>query len=78
MLTELAALVNILASVVGSLTNPTKLANTFRSNGINVSDKTIGAYIVYLMDAFLISKAECYDIKGKNILLLHLSITLPM
>jgi len=53
----MAALVNILASAVGSLTNPTKLANTFRSSGINVSDKTIGAYIVYLMDAFFISKA---------------------
>lgn len=62
----MAALVNILASAVGSLTNPTKLANTFRSNGINVSDKTIGTYIVYLMDAFLISKAERYDIKGKK------------
>ena len=62
----MAALVNILASAVGSLTNPTKLANTFRSNGIKVSDKTIGAYIVYLMDAFFISKAERYDIKGKK------------
>lgn len=62
----MAALVNILASAVGSLTNPTKLANTFRSSGINVSDKTIGAYIVYLMDAFFISKAERYDIKGKK------------
>lgn len=62
----MATLVNILASAVGSLTNPTKLANTFRSNGINVSDKTIGAYIVYLMDAFFISKAERYDIKGKK------------
>lgn len=50
---------------------------TFRSNGINVSDKTVGAYIVYLMDAFFISKAERYDIKGKNILLPLLSITLP-
>lgn len=62
----MAALVNILASAVGFLTNPTKLANTFRSNGIKVSDKTVGAYIVYLMDAFFISKAERYDIKGKK------------
>lgn len=53
----MAALVNVLASAVGSLTNPTKLANTFRSSGINVSDKTIGAYIVNLMDVFFISKA---------------------
>ena len=62
----MAALVNILASAVGSLTNPTKLANTFGSNGINVSDKTIGVYIGYLLDAFFISKAERYDIKGKK------------
>jgi len=62
----MAAVVNILASAVGSLTNPTKLANTFDSNGIRVSDKTIGAYIGYLQDAFFISKAERYDIKGKK------------
>ena len=59
-------LVNILASAVGSLTNPTKLANTFKSNGIPVSDKTIGVYIGYLLDAFFINKAERYDIKGKK------------
>ncbi len=59
-------LVNILASAIGSLTNPTKLANTFKSNGIHVSDKTIGVYIGYLLDAFFINKAERYDIKGKR------------
>lgn len=60
-------LVNILASGIGSLTNPTKLANTFASNGRgNVSDKTISSYINYLMDAFLIQKAERYDIKRKK------------
>ncbi len=62
----MAALVNVLASMVGSLANPTKLANTFRTNGIHVSDKTIGAYIEYLLDAFFISKADRYDIKGKK------------
>ena len=62
----MAALVNVLASAVGSLTNPTKLTNTFLSNGIRVSDKTIGVYIGYLQDAFFISKAERYDIKGKK------------
>lgn len=59
-------LVNILASAVGSLTNPTKLANTFKSNGIHVSDKTIGVYIGYLLDAFFINKAKRYDIKGEK------------
>ncbi len=62
----MSVLLNILASAVGSLTNPTKLANTFRSNGMPVSDKTIGTYIGYLLDAFFISKAERYDIKGKR------------
>ena len=60
------ALVNVLASAVGSLTNPSKLANTFASNGIPVSDKTVSAYIDYLLDAFFISRAERYDIKGKK------------
>lgn len=62
----MSTLLNILASSVGSLTNPTKLANTFSSNGIPVSDKTIGTYIGYLLDAFFISKAERYNIKGKR------------
>ena len=62
----MAALVNILASAVGSLTNPLKLANTFGSNGMHVSDKTIGIYIGYLLDAFFISKSQRYDIKGKR------------
>lgn len=62
----MAAMINILASAVGSLTNPTKLANTFSTNGIHVTDKTIGAYIGYLLDVFFISKAERYDIKGKK------------
>ncbi len=59
-------LVKILASAVGSLTNPSKLANTFASNGISVTDKTIGVYIGYLLDAFFVDRAERYDIKGKK------------
>lgn len=62
----MSALLDVLASAVGSLSNPTKLAHTFSSNGISVSDKTIGAYIDYLLDAFFISKAQRYDIKGKR------------
>ena len=60
------ALINMLASAVGSLTNPTKLAKAFGSNGIETSDKTINTYIGHLLDAFMISKAERYDIKGKK------------
>ncbi len=63
----LNTLINILASSVGSLTNPTKLANTFISSGIkDVSVQTITQYISYLLDAFLITKVERYDIKGKK------------
>ena len=58
--------VNVLASDIGSLTNPYKLANTFKSHGINVSDMTISLYLEYLMDAFLISRAKRFDIKGKK------------
>ncbi len=61
------ALVNILASSVGSLTNPNKLSNTFESSNIKeVSVNTITSYINYLLDAFLIEKAERYDVKGKK------------
>ena len=63
----LASLINVLASSVGSLTNPLKLENTFKSKGFkNVSAKTINTYIYYLIDAFMINKALRYDIKGKK------------
>lgn len=64
---ELDELVDILASAVGSLTNPLKLANTFKSvKKKTISDKTLKRYIDYLMDAFLVSKAVRYDIKGRK------------
>lgn len=64
---ELDELVDILASAVGSLTNPSKLAKTFKSvKGKVISDKTLKTYIDYLIDAFLISKAKRFDIKGKR------------
>ena len=64
---ELDELVDILASAIGSLTNPLKLANTFKSvKKKNISDKTLKKYIDYLIDAFLVSKAVRYDIKGKH------------
>jgi len=64
---ELDELVDILASAVGSLTNPMKLANTFKTvkNKV-ISDKTLKKYMDYLMDAFLVSKAVRYDIKGRK------------
>lgn len=64
---ELDELVDILASAVGSLTNPLKLANAFKSvKKKTISDKTMKKYMDYLMDAFLVSKAVRYDIKGRK------------
>lgn len=63
----LDAVVNILASSIGSLTNPNKLSNTFESSGFkDVSVNTITSYINYLQDSFLIEKATRYDVKGKK------------
>ena len=66
--TEFEELVRILTSSVGSPINPTNLANTFKSvKHLNhITDKTIETYIGYLADAFMIEKAERYDIKGKK------------
>lgn len=64
---ELDELVELLASAVGSLTNPLKLSKSFQSmKNKKISDKTIKNYIDYFEDAFLISKAARYDIKGKK------------
>ncbi len=63
----LDTIINILASSIGSLTNPNKLAKAFESNGIKgISTNTITAYISFLQDAFLIEKSERYDVKGKK------------
>ena len=64
---ELDELVDILASAVGSLTNPLKLANTFKTvKKKTISDKTLKKYMDYLMDAFLVSKAVRYDVRGRR------------
>ena len=64
---ELEDLVNILASSIGSLTNPTKLENTFHSVAqSSITKKTIKKYIDYLQNAFLVDIANRYDIKGKK------------
>ena len=63
----LDTLINILSSSVGSLTNPQKIYNTFVSNGItDISKNTIISYMSFLIDSFLIEKAERYDVKGKK------------
>lgn len=64
---ELEELFSLLASNIGSLTNPNKLANTFISEKkIKISHNTIKTYIDYFIDSFLISRAVRYDIKGKK------------
>ena len=60
-------LLNVLASAVGSLTNPTKLSNTFDTERhISISPGTIDNYIGFFMNAYLIQKAERYDVKGRK------------
>lgn len=64
---ELNELLNIISSQIGSLTNPHNLQNTFKSEkNMVLSDKTISNYLEYFADAFLITKAERYDVKGKK------------
>ena len=64
---ELDELINVLASATGSLTNSVKLSKTFKSTKNKaISSVTLKKYADYLEDAFLISKAQRYDIKGKR------------
>ncbi len=64
---ELDDLVNVLASSIGTLTNPSKLENTFRSVlHSKISANTISSYIGYLEDAFVIEGARRYDVKGRS------------
>ena len=64
---ELEDLVNILASVIGSLTNPPKIEATFKSAiQSTISLNTIRQYIEHLEDAFIINKANRYNVKGRK------------
>lgn len=63
---ELEDLINILASSIGSLTNPEKIAATFQSAKKKISPATINRYIEFLSDSFLIDNAIRYDIKGRK------------
>lgn len=63
----LEILLNVLASGIGSLTNPRKLSNTFESERhIKIAPDTIDTYISYFIEAFLLQKAERYDVKGRK------------
>lgn len=64
---ELADLVDVIASSIGSLTNPQKLERTFKSvKNVGLSAPTIKKYLKYLEDAFIISHAKRYDVKGRK------------
>ena len=63
----LEILLNVLASGIGSLTNPSRLSNTFESERhMQIAPDTIEKYISYFIDAFLIQKSERYDVKGRK------------
>ena len=63
----LSKILNLICSSVGSLTNPKKIADTLRSKEkTEVSDVTVSSYIKHLEDAFLISEAKRYDVRGKS------------
>lgn len=62
-------LLNFISSSIGSLTSPTKLANTFTSvKRENISRNTVCSYLEYICEAFLAEKASRYDVKGKKYL----------
>ncbi len=64
------AIVNMLASAIGSLTNPKKIYDTFVSDGEkDVSLNTINSYLKCIEDAFIVNKSERYDVKGKKYIL---------
>lgn len=65
---ELKKLVEMISSSIGSLTNPLKLSNAFKSfdSKSTITNKTIYNYLSYLEDGFIIEKAERYNVKGKK------------
>ena len=63
----LRQVVQVLASSIGAPVNPKRIANTFASvEGKQISNKTIESYIEYLKDAFMLSEALRYDVKGRK------------
>jgi len=66
---ELVSLIEIISSSIGSLSNPKKLSDTFKTTaGVNIDPKTVSLYLKYLEEAFIIEKVKRYDVKGKKYL----------
>ena len=64
---DMEELIDVIASNIGSLTNPLKIQNTFKSvKQSSITQDTIKKYLDYMQDAFLIEKAVRYDIKGRK------------
>lgn len=64
---DLSELVDIMASCVGGLTNPPKIADTFKSvKHSSISVDTIRLYLEYMEDAFVLERVTRYDIKGRK------------
>lgn len=64
---NLETLVDILSSLIGSLTNSSRLSATFKSEmHVTIAPETVDRYLSYLTDAFLVSKAKRYDVKGRK------------
>ena len=64
---ELEELINIISSSIGSLTNPNKLVNTFKSvKNVSIEQATVKSYLDHLCDAFLVERAMRYDVKGRH------------
>ena len=64
---ELEELLNIISSSIGSLTNPAKLVNTFKSvKNVTIAPETVKSYLEFLCDSFLVEKAMRYDVKGRK------------
>ena len=63
----ISSVLDLLSSATGSLTNPLKLANTFKSRGQKgMTDKTISNYLRFLEDAYMVERVQRFDIKGKD------------
>lgn len=61
------SIINILASSVGSLTNPKKIYDTFVSKGVKeISSNTVNSYIKHIENSFIVNKSDRYDVKGKK------------
>ena len=64
---ELEELINIISSSIGSLTNPNKLVNTFKTvKNVKIDQVTVKSYLDYLCDSFLVERAMRYDVKGRH------------